>query len=67
MNTVKKVTSELSTDFGSYIGRLTLILKVIILNILFVNKVLYKIIVIYILIFRNLIMMDFIEIIIFGL
>lgn len=40
MNTVKKVTSELSTDFGSYIGRLTLILKVIILNILFVNKVL---------------------------
>lgn len=33
MNTVKKVTPELSTDFGSYIGCLTLILKVIILNV----------------------------------
>lgn len=31
MTTIKNVTSELSTDFGSYIGRLTLILKVIIL------------------------------------
>jgi len=73
MNKIK-VTPEMTTDFGFFIGNLTSTLKVIVLNIFQMNKYVkfkknyFSITFNYnILLFRNLIMKDFIEIAIYGL